>query len=285
MKRIILYTLAIFAFVGCNLDGMQTMKGKYYDDIPLHVQEAEIGIEKEPGCIRIVQYNVGAFHKSGSSSIGMISDMMKEIETDIMSLNEVDKNTKRTGYVDQLNVLAANMDWNYKFGKAIEVQGGDYGNGLGYDKEFSVKASYAPLLPHTSIGEQRMLLVVEFADFVIASTHLDLQEIRNQQAAFINQFIQEKYANSNKPVFICGDFNEGPSGKAIQTIQEKWTMVSENANTTVSGNNCIDYVFLFNNPGASKVEIVKTKVMTNFASGSVSTASDHLPVFVDFKLL
>ena len=49
-----------------------------------------------------MQYNVGVFHKSGSSSLQMVSDMMKELQVDVISLNELDSVTTRTGKVDQL---------------------------------------------------------------------------------------------------------------------------------------------------------------------------------------
>lgn len=287
MKKLILYTLAIFATLSCNLDGMQTLKGKFYEDVPLHVQESEEGIEKEAGCIRLVQYNVGVFHKSGSSSINMVSDMMKEIETDIMSLNELDKGAKRTGYVDQLKVFAANMDWNYRFAATLtEFQGGEYGIGFAWNKQFNLKAFNKHDLPGSSAAnaEKRAMAIAEFEDFIVVTTHLDLSTTRVQQAEFINSAIVP-YAKLDKPIFLCGDFNDGPTSEAIKTIKQKWVVISEEANTTVFGNNCIDYIFLYNNETKDRVEVVKTKVLKNFSSGSVFTASDHLPVFVDFKLL
>ena len=296
MKRILIYTFALFAFVGCNLDGMQTMRSKLAQvpDEPLHVLESEENIEKEPGCIRIVQYNVGGFFKSGSSSINMVVDMMKEIDTDVMSLNEVDKVVKRSNNVDQLKVFATNMGnvhstatWKYYFAQAINLGSGEYGNGVAAKPEYNMLKTEKIYLPHTTQGEQRCLAIVEFNDFVFCATHLDLQEIREAQATRINEYITSKYGSVNKPIFLCGDMNCTPGTDPILEFEKKWTMVSQNAPTASSSSpkSCIDFIFLYNNDAAKKVEIVKTKVLRNFASGSVATASDHLPVFVDFKFL
>jgi endonuclease/exonuclease/phosphatase family metal-dependent hydrolase len=83
------------------------------------------------------------------------------------------------------------------------------------------------------------------------------------------------------------DGDDEKESKPIREFEKKWTMVSQNAPTASSSSpkSCIDFIFLYNNDAAKKVEIVKTRVLRKFASGSVATASDHLPVFVDFKFL
>jgi endonuclease/exonuclease/phosphatase family metal-dependent hydrolase len=230
----------------------------------------------------------------------MVVDMMKEIDTDVMSLNEVDSIVKRSNYVYQLKVFATNMgeahgtaSWKHYFASAISLGNGRYGNGVVAKPEYNMLKTEKTKLPHTTQGEQRGLAIVEFKDFIFCATHLDLQEIRTAQAAYINDYITSKYGSVNKPIFLCGDMNCRPDGddekesKPIREFEKKWTMVSQNAPTASSSSpkSCIDYIFLYNNDAAKKVEIVKTKVLRNFASGSVATASDHLPVFVDFKLL
>lgn len=50
---------------------------------------------KSQKALRVVQYNVGAFAKEIENSIPMISDMMKELGADVISLNELDSCNRR----------------------------------------------------------------------------------------------------------------------------------------------------------------------------------------------
>lgn len=78
-----------------------------------------------------VQYNVGAFSKYDGSSVDAVASAVKEMKADVVSLNELDSCTTRTGCVDQLAEFAAAMgDWNHQFGAAIPYKGGAYGVGV-----------------------------------------------------------------------------------------------------------------------------------------------------------
>ena len=63
----------------------------------------------------LVQYNVGAFKKYEASGIEGIARVARELGADILTLNEIDSCTTRTGKVDQLAAFAQEMDgWNHK---------------------------------------------------------------------------------------------------------------------------------------------------------------------------
>lgn len=288
MKKICFYIFALLAAVSCNLDGMQTLRGKYsVPDIPLHSEDVEITTEKEPGSIRLMQYNVGVFYKSGSSSLDMIISMMKELEVDVMALNEVDYMTNRTGKVDQLKDFATKMGgWNYKFAPALDpFNGGKYGVGACASPEFTFIKSDNITLPQSGGSEQRALAVMEFDKFIFATAHLDFPDVANlTQFATINNYFDTKYPGTTKPIFLTGDFNATPDREVIKEAKKTWTMISENGYTSnaISPSKCIDYIFMRDN--GANVEVVKTKICKKFATGSVTTASDHLPVFVDVKL-
>ena len=64
----------------------------------------------------LVQYNVGVFNKYEESSVDVIALVARELGADVMTLNEVDSCTTRTGQVDQLAAFAAEMDgWNHHY--------------------------------------------------------------------------------------------------------------------------------------------------------------------------
>ena len=289
MKKIFSYLLAWAVVTACNLDGMQTLRGKYsVPDEPLHTEEVEVTTEKEPDCIRLMHYNVGGFFKSGSSSIDMIVSMMKEMEADVMALNEVDYLCKRSGKVDQLKDFATKMGgWNYKFAPALDpFNGGKYGVGVCASKDFTLVKSDNITLPISGGSEQRALAVMEFDKFIFCTAHLDFPDVANTaQLAKINNYFATKYPNTTKPIFLTGDFNAKPERIVIQEALKTWKMISEKGNTAsaVNPSSCIDYIFMREN--GANVEVVKTKILRKFTTGSVTTASDHLPVFVDVKIL
>ena len=282
MKKVILYAISAFLMVSCSYDAMHSMLGPEPEG-PLHMSYEEVTAEKESGCIRIMQYNVGAFNKSGSSSLSMISDMMKELDADVISMNEVDSVAIRTGKVDQMKAFAAKMgNWNYKYAYAIYIDDGKYGVGAAASPDLKYIAGRSVHLPKASGGEDRAMAVMEFEDFIVASTHLDTHSsARLAQVSAINRFFDGTYADTDKPIFLCGDFNATPDSETIEEVLKTWTMVSVNSNTfsAIAPTKCIDFIFMRRN--GANVKIVKSMVCNSFLSGDVTVASDHLPVFTD----
>ena len=63
---------------------------------------------KAEGSLRVMAYNVGAFHKFMQNSTSMVADMILEIEADVVGLNELDSiNTRHK--VNQVAELAQNL--------------------------------------------------------------------------------------------------------------------------------------------------------------------------------
>ena len=130
---------------------------------------------KDEGALRLVTYNVGSFSKSDKTSCGLVSAMMLELKADVISFNELDRNTDRSGRVDQLAEVAAGMDgWKYVFAKAISLGGGEYGNGIAYNPVTVGEPVSQFTIAFPEAAEPRVCLVLEFEDFVFASTHLDV---------------------------------------------------------------------------------------------------------------
>ena len=94
----------------------------------------------------------------------------------------------------------------------------------------------------------------------------------------------EKYGDTAKPVFLCGDLNSTPGSAPINELKKNWTILSVSDPTFPSDdpNTCIDYVMVLNN--GAKYARTATAVCYRFLSGDVAKASDHLPIFVDVRL-
>lgn len=243
--------------------------------------------EKDVMTLRFAHYNVGAYNKTDDSSTDVIAKMLLEAEAEVVSVNEVDSCTTRTGLVDQLAQMSKAMgDWKCWYAPAMPFRGGAYGIGISYKPEFEVVRTDMVNLPKLTGSEPRALAVVEFENFVFASTHLDYatEDAQVGQIAVINAYMDENYGNSGKPVFLCGDFNCVPGSKPVEIMLESWTQLSPCDLTypAVEPVKCIDYVFV--RPGDYKVKVKSAEVRTEFKSGNVKTASDHLPVVVEVEI-
>ncbi len=231
--------------------------------------------------LRIVTYNVGVFHKADTNTIRMVADMMNELGAEVLSLNELDSCTVRTGNEYQLDSLARELGgWNYRYASSIDHDGGRYGIGIASNPELGILDFHKVFLPRENSREQRVLAVAEFNDFIFASTHLDHTSNEDQlnQAIAATSWIKEHYAKCGKPVFLCGDMNAAPDSETMNEYRKDWTILSAQ-DYTISATRphlCIDYIMLLN--GTAKCNVIETRVPTEFKTGDVTIASDHLPV-------
>lgn len=239
------------------------------------------------GVVRIGTYNVGVFDKSGFDTTEMIAAMMKELGVQVLSMNELDScNTRHPSY--QLEDFAKKMGgWGYNYGPAINYKGGKYGVGVAYSPEFEPIRKYSITLEKGDGAEQRALAVCEFKDFVFASTHLDHRSAEAQlaQAEILGNWASVNYGKSDKPVFVCGDFNALPDSETISLMRKNWTILSPQEFTYSAKNpsKCIDYIMVYKN-AKGKVDVLEAKVCREFNSGNVAVASDHLPVYLKIRI-
>ncbi len=236
--------------------------------------------------VRLVTYNVGVFKKSGSNTTGMVASMMKEVGAQVISMNELDSCTARNPFF-QIKEFAEQMgDWGYNFAPAIDHQGGKYGEGISYSRDLNLISQTSVLLGQEDGAEDRVLAVCEFEKFIFCSAHLDhrSENARNIQASRITEYIKKYFACKDKPVFLCGDLNAYPESKAISILSKDWTLLSPLDYTfpAINPNACIDYVFVLND-FSEKVKVKDAKILTDFKSGDVKIASDHLPVYLEIE--
>ncbi len=77
--------------------------------------------------LRVVSYNI----RSGlSSSIEKVGDLLAGLDADVIALQEVDVGVRRTGKVDQAQVLADRLGMQHAFAGTIKREGGVYGIAL-----------------------------------------------------------------------------------------------------------------------------------------------------------
>ena len=228
----------------------------------------------------LVQYNVGAFHKYDSSSVEHIARAVREMGADAVTFNEVDSCTTRTGQIDQMAAFAQEMGgWSQHYAAAMPYKGGAYGVGVAAKPELEVVRTDRIALPKLDGREPRAVAVVEYKDFVLCSTHLDLTlESQLGQVKVINHYMDSLYADCAKPVFLGGDFNCFPDSEPVALLEETWTLLTPETVSFPSHapDRCIDYIFV--RPNGRKVSVKETSIPQTLQAADLATASDHLPV-------
>ena len=240
----------------------------------------------EPASLTIVQYNVGVFDKYAESGVGAIASAVREMGADVVTLNELDSCTVRTGGVYQLAAFAQEMgEWNHHYASAMPYDGGAYGVGVASKPEYVVVRTDKIALPKIDGREPRAVAVVEFEDFVVCSTHLDLTEQSQlAQVAAINEYMDSHFADCKKPIFLGGDFNCMPGSQPIEVMKQSWDLLTPEDETypAYAPKKSIDFIFV--RPNGKSVIVESTSVPVNLESADLATASDHLPVVLTVKI-
>lgn len=244
--------------------------------------------EKKDFQLRVLSYNV--HHCSPPSKtvdfidIPAIVKVIKDINPDIVALQEIDVNTERSGKGHQAKELArlTGMPYSY-FVKTIDYQGGDYGIAILSKYPFVDSLQYALPMVYGEGGEDRGIAGVAIEPvkgerIAFACTHLDLKEAnRKVQIDAITDYIDNTHIGM--PVIIAGDFNSTPDSYVVKELDKvfKRTCVKADCPHTIPQINpsrTIDYIAF---TPKDVFEVVEHRVINE------PYASDHLPVFAILK--
>ena len=196
------------------------------------------------------------------------ANVIVQQQPDVVALQELDSMTGRSGHHDQLGELASRTGYHPVFGVAIEFNGGQYGVGI-LSREIPMSTKRIPLPGE----EPRLLLVVELKDYVIACTHLDLDEV--QRLASVPLIVKEAQ-RWQKPFLLAGDWNDTPDSQLLEVMTQYFTILSGEEATYPADEptECIDYVAAFN----GRAEAIDSLVIDE------PEASDHRPLVVRVQL-
>lgn len=223
--------------------------------------------------LKVMSYNIHTgIGVDGKRDLERIARIINEQDPDFVGLQEVDHMVTRTGWTDQMDELARYTGMHPIFAPTIEFQGGLYGIGA-LVKNKPIRSYTIPLLDK---DEPRVLLVMEYENYLLLNTHLPLNE--RSRATAINDI--GRMANVyGKPTILTGDFNATPDSKEITDMAANWTILSDTKKFTCPAENpsiTLDYIMGY------KMDGVKYKV-TNFKVLNEPDASDHLPVYLEVK--
>lgn len=230
--------------------------------------------------LSILSYNIHhANPPSLADSIDLpaIIKVIKNSGADLVALQEIDSNTKRSGLGNQAQQIGEALGMYAFFGKAIDYENGDYG--IAILSKFPIiesKVHHLPSNPETN-GEPRVLAMslIKLADGKLiwfASTHLDSQKENTNRLLQIQKII-EISKQEVVPTIIAGDFNDVEKSPVISILDQNFSRSCESCSPTIPVINptkAIDFIAF--RPKTS-FKIKKHYVLPE------TYASDHLPVF------
>ena len=235
-------------------------------------------IDKKTGSnqIRILCYNI--FHGEGTDktfNLQRIAKIIREADPDFVSLQEVDKNTKRSHKIDQTAELARLTGMHGRFGRQIDYEGGEYGQAV--LSRVPIETSQIHWLPGMPDRESRIAFEVSARlhgqpiTFITTHLHHANAKFREMQAARLN----ELYDKAENTVILTGDMNATPGSEPIRLLQSAWTIANSDPNLlsypSDKPTKQIDYI-CYKSP--IKFRVIEQKVLPE------PVASDHRPVLV-----
>lgn len=226
------------------------------------------GFAQDSSQLRVLTYNI--HHGQGTDGkfdLERLAKIIVALQPDIVALQEVDRNTKRSGGVDQAAEIGRLTGMHVEFGKAVDYSGGEYGNAiLTIVKPNEVKL-YA--LPHDKEGEPRAALALrlklyeDLPELLFVNTHLCIQREANRvaQAKEINRLFP---VQDGPPCLLAGDLNAYAASETMTEFGKQWKDTLPDLST-------VDYVLVRK---SDPWQVIETTVIDDLA------ASDHRPVLV-----
>jgi endonuclease/exonuclease/phosphatase family metal-dependent hydrolase len=239
--------------------------------------------------IRVLVYNIHAGKDAaGVDNLARVAALVRETRADVVLLQEVDRGTRRSGQVDQPDVLARETGFAVAFGKTLDYDNGEYGIAV---------LSRWPIAQQTLMrlrveppqrrsggsyeprGAQRVIVRAPAGDLVVINTHLDASRDDYYRRQEIRPVLMLA-GDAGSRVLVGGDFNSTPESE-VQTdvrnggLRDAWLACGSGDGFTYPADTPakrIDYVYLTGAATCARAEVLET------------TASDHRPLLVPVRL-
>lgn len=210
---------------------------------------------QEPTTLRVMSFNIR--HGEGADrriDLDRIAAVIEKGKPDLVALQEVDRNVKRSKNVDQARYLAAKLKMNYVFDKTQNYEGGEFGNAI--LSRFPILRNTSLRLPKGESGERGVLVaeikigkkkndVIRFACTILSHRGGDRERLLQAEKMNALFFIE----GETSPVILAGDFFAGPKTKPIDEMRTKWGEVGAAAHeqSEKMSDSRQDYIFFRSN--------------------------------------
>ena len=237
---------------------------------------ASFGNADEP--LRVLCYNIHHCEGvDGKLDLNRIARVIQSVRPDIVALQEVDANSRRSDSVNQPTRLADLVGMHVVFGANIQLNGGGhYGNAV--LSKFPIQSYENHSLPNTNGGEQRGVLACKIQipgisrPLVFLATHFDHRKDdaqRFESAQFVNKLISDTGA----PAILAGDMNDVLGSRTLYELQKRWRSTTAKPLPTIpvaKPERQIDFILY---RPANTFRVKEVKVLDE------RVASDHRAIF------
>ncbi|MDG5786067.1 endonuclease/exonuclease/phosphatase family protein [Evansella sp. AB-P1] len=234
-------------------------------------EKFELGTENT---FTVATYNIQFGRgQDGVVDIDRTINKLKMLDADIISLQEVERNSLRSSFNDQVTTIAKALEMEAYFYPSLAYPGLYYGNVI--LSRFPISESTT--IPFNNKVEDRSAIfskiqLSEESFIYVVNTHLGLNNGERQLAI---EKIHEKLLTIKYPVLVTGDLNSTPSQKEYNLWNELLIKSNEGMEITTfyKHNWQIDYIFHSEGLERYDIQVYESKV------------SDHYPLVGTFQLL
>ena len=229
--------------------------------------------------LRVAAYNIKhGLGMDGEVDLARVADVLRLLDADVITLQEIDRAVARTDGVDQAIRLGELLGMTAHFGDFMPYQGGEYGMAV---------LTRLPVISVTNVrlpegAEPRTALAVRIAagregrPVSVVGIHLyRTPEERLAQANFLTSYFRE----AEHPVILAGDFNSRRGDRVMTSLTEHWFVVGKEGEVDTFPADApareIDFVVI---RPADAFEVVEHRAIAE------SLASDHRPLLAVFRL-
>lgn len=172
-----------------------------------------------PLSLKVVTYNIHHGVDRSNPPVNKlqeISDLIEGLDADVVLLQEVDKNTVRSGNVDQMAWLATNTLGmsNYTFEKHYDYDSGEYG--LGILSKYPLSEIRNNRIPNNLAMLTAKITLNDGRQVAVASAHFSGDDVMKLSQA--NSSLTYLRYYSNLPIFFGGDLNSVPGSAVLNNL-------------------------------------------------------------------
>jgi endonuclease/exonuclease/phosphatase family metal-dependent hydrolase len=233
--------------------------------------------------LRVMTYNIHVgVGMDKKLDLQRVADVINRERPDLVGLQEVDRNVKRTEGKNEIAELAAMTQMEFAFAPNLDYQGGKYG--VAILSRLPIKDTEHRMFENKRETERRGMLRVEIevagktVNFV--TTHLDYQFADGR--LFETEQLLKFLDGVKEPLIVVADLNDVPEGSAYKLMRtlfdDAWiTSRAKGDGLSFPADNPvkrIDHIFYRSSDRlrAKKAWIVET------------LASDHVPVAAEIEI-
>ena len=247
--------------------------------------------ENSAPLFRVATYNVhGCVGTDGIRSEARISEVIATLEVDVIGLQELDLNRRRSAGCDQAGLIAEQLGWQRIFHPAMRVAEEQYGDAI--LSRWPMRLRQAGELPSVTTRlcpETRAAVWVEIempaGRVQVINTHLGLgQRERFMQAQLLVGDEWVGRAKGDEALILMGDFNCLPNSRPYRLIAQKLRdarmLVSPRPNLRAFPTRlpllAVDHIFVNERFDVDSIAVAR--------NSRTREASDHFPVVADLRI-